>query len=219
MQIQAAIFDMDGTLVDSLGLWDVLWQVFGDRFCGGVKFIPDPESERKIRTMALRDGMYLLHENCHIGKDGEEVFQTADRTFRDFYANSVTLKDGVRDYLNYCKENKIRTVIASATAPELIQIALEHCGVSDCFEEIFSCSVVGKGKESPDIYLHTQAWLGTATEETWVFEDSFVALETAQRIGMPTVGVYDMYNPWQDKVQAASTVYIGAGESLKTLMQ
>lgn len=217
MQIKAAIFDMDGTLVDSLGLWDVLWQVFGDRFCGGVKFQPDAESERRVRTMALRDGMYLLHENCHIGANGEEVFQTADQTFRDFYADSVTLKAGVRDYLEYCKENGIRMVIASATAPELIEIALEHCGVRRYFEEIFSCSVVGKGKESPDIFLHTQAWLGTETEETWVFEDSYVALETAQRIGMPTVGVYDPYNPWQEQVRKASTVYLDRGESMMKL--
>lgn len=217
MQIKAAIFDMDGTLVDSLGLWDVLWQVFGDRFCGGVKFQPDAESEKKVRTMALRDGMYLLHETCHIGENGEAVFQTADQTFRDFYANSVTLKAGVRDYLEYCKENGIRMVIASATAPELIEIALEHCGVRRYFEEIFSCSVVGKGKESPDIFLHTQAWLGTETEETWVFEDSYVALETAQRIGMPTVGVYDPYNPWQQQVRKASTVYLDRGESMMKL--
>lgn len=219
MQIKAAIFDMDGTLVDSLGLWDVLWQVFGDRFQGGVKFIPDPESERKVRTMALREGMYLLHENCGLGESGEAVFRTADETFRSFYANTVTLKEGVREYLDYCKENGIRTVIASATAPELIEIALEHCGVRHYFEEIFSCSVVGKGKEAPDIFLHTQAWLGTKTGETWVFEDSYVALETARRIGMPTVGVYDQYNPWQEQVRKASTVYLDRGESMMKLAE
>lgn len=219
MKIKAAIFDMDGTLVDSLGLWDVLWQAFGDRFCGGVKFVPDAESERKVRTMALREGMYLLHENCGLGKNGEAVFRTADEVFRNFYANSVTLKEGVWEYLNYCRDNGIRTVIASATAPELIEIALKHCGVRDYFEEIFSCSVVGKGKESPDIFLHTLDWLGTSLEETWVFEDSYVALETAQRAGFPTVGVYDLYNPWQDKVRQASTVYLDRGESMMKLAQ
>ncbi len=218
MEIQAAIFDMDGTLVDSLGLWDVLWQAFGDHFCGGVKFQPDSESERKVRTMALREGMYLLHENCGLGESGEAVFQVADETFRNFYANSVTLKEGVREYLEYCKENHIRMVIASATAPELIEIALNHCGVKSYFEEIFSCSVVGKGKESPDIFLHTQAWLGTETAQTWVFEDSYVALETAQRIGMPTVGIYDQFNPWQEQVRNASTIYIDSNESMVKLM-
>ena len=219
MKIKAAIFDMDGTLVDSLGLWDVLWQVFGDRFQNGVKFVPDPQSERMVRTMALREGMYLLHEKCGLGESGEAVFQAADETFRSFYANSVTLKDGVRAYLEDCKRKNIRMVIASATAPELIGIALEHCGARDYFEAIFSCSVVGKGKEAPDIFLHTQAWLGTATEETWVFEDSYVALETARKIGMPTVGIYDRYNPWQDKVQQASTVYIGEGMDLTKLIE
>lgn len=219
MNIKAAIFDMDGTLVDSLGLWDVLWQVFGDRFQNGVKFVPDPQSERMVRTMALREGMYLLHDRCGLGESGEAVFQAADETFRRFYAGSVTLKQGVGAYLDYCRKNGIRMVIASATAPELIEIALEHCGVRDYFEEIFSCSVVGKGKEAPDIFLHTQAWLGTPTEETWVFEDSYVALETAQRIGMPTVGIYDRYNPWQDKVRQASTIYIDRGMNMSQLIE
>ena len=219
MQIKAAIFDMDGTLVDSLGLWDVHWQVFGERFCNGAKFVPDPESARRIRTLPLREAMYLLHEKCGIGKTGDEVVQVADETFRNFYANSVTLKPGMREYLQYCEEQGIRTVIASATAPDLIEIALEHCGVSEYFEEIFSCSVVGKGKEAPDIFLYTQNWLGTKTEETWVFEDSYVALETAQKIGMPTVGIYDPYNPWQDAVKKASTVYIGPGESVEKLIK
>ena len=219
MQIKAAIFDMDGTLVDSLGIWDILWQAFGDRFCGGVRFVPDPESEKKVRTSTLKTAMALLHENCGLGESSEAVYQVGEETFRNFYANTVTLKEGVREYLEYCKENGIRTVIASATAPELIEIALEHCGVRHYFEEIFSCSVVGKGKDSPDIFLHTQAWLGTKTEETWVFEDSNVALETAQRIGMPTVGVYDVYNPWQEQVRKASTVYLGQGESMMKLAQ
>ena len=219
MQIKAAIFDMDGTLVDSLGIWDILWQAFGDRFCGGVRFVPDPESEKKVRTSTLKTAMALLHENCGLGESSEAVYQVGEETFRNFYANTVTLKEGVREYLEYCKENGIRTVIASATAPELIEIALEHCGARHYFEEIFSCSVVGKGKEFPDIFLHTQAWLGTKTEETWVFEDSYVALETAQRIGMPTVGVYDVYNPWQEQVRKASTVYLGQGESMMKLAQ
>ena len=218
MQIKAAIFDMDGTLVDSLGIWDILWEAFGNRFCGGVKFVPDPESERKVRTSTLKTAMALLHENCGLGESSEAVYQVGEETFRNFYANTVTLKEGVREYLEYCKENGIRTVIASATAPELIEIALEHCGVRHYFEEIFSCSVVGKGKEFPDIFLHTQAWLGTKTEETWVFEDSYVALETAQRIGMPTVGVYDVYTPWQDAVEKASTIYVSKNENMTKLM-
>lgn len=218
MEIQAAIFDMDGTLVDSLGLWDVHWKVLGDTFLNGEKFVPDEDVAKAIRTSTLREAANLLHEACHLGDSGEAVYQVANETFRNFYANSVTLKEGVREYLEYCKENGIRMVIASATAPELIEIALQHCGVREYFEEIFSCSVVGKGKEEPDIFLYAQKWLGTKTEETWVFEDSYVALQTAQKIGMPTVGIYDQYTPWQDAVEKASTIYIGPGEDFRKLI-
>ena len=217
--MKAAIFDMDGTVIDSLGIWDVMWKEFGNAFLNGQKFTPAPEIQKAIRTITLPEAMNLIHEACNLGKSGEEVFKVGERTFRNYYSTTVKLKEGMLEYLRYCKEQKIRTVIASATAPELIEVALEHCGVRDCFEAIFSCSMVGKGKEAPDIFLYTQNWLGTETEETWVFEDSFVALETARRIGMPTVGVYDQYNPWQDAVKNASTIYLGPGQSFAALIE
>ena len=82
-------------------------------------------------------------------------------------------------------------VLASATDPILIELGLAHCDMNKYFKAILSCAVIGKGKEEPDIYLEAQRILGTPAEETWVFEDSYVALRTAHGIGMPTVGIYD----------------------------
>ena len=107
--------------------------------------------------------------------------------------------------------------IASATATDLIEVALKHCEIEKYFSKIFSCGAIGKGKESPDVFLLAKDFLGSPICETWVFEDSLVAIETACGIGMPTVGIYDAYNFGQEKIEKIATHYIAKGETLLKL--
>lgn len=218
MKIKSAIFDMDGTLVDSLMLWDVLWQELGSRYLGDKAFAPTALDDKAVRTMPLKDAMELIHTNYSLGESGEELLSAANELMIDFYSNSVQLKDGVREFLDYCYNNGVKMCITSATAPDLIDIAIEHCGLEKYFLKIFSCGVLGKGKDTPDIYLMAQEFLDTETKETWVFEDSVVAIETAVKIGMPTVGIYDRFNFGQDRIKEIATEYIAPGEKLTKLI-
>ena len=218
MKIQGAIFDMDGTLVDSLGLWDVLWEEFGQKYCGGAPFSPDPETDRAIRTMTLDAAMDLLHDRCKIGANGADLLTTANETFARFYGTSIELKPGIREFLEACLSAGIPMCIASATDRTLLEIGIAHCGLDRYFSTVLSCATIGKGKDQPDIYLLALETLGTPKESTWVFEDSYVALNTASSIGLPTVGIYDRYNFDQDKLQAKSVHYIAAGETVAKLL-
>ena len=137
MNINAAIFDLDGTLVDSLMLWDVLWSTFGVRYLNNKNFTPSAEDDKRVRTLTLKDAMKLIHDNYNLGESGEELLAEANRIMIDFYANSVELKDGVRAFLEHCKNNGIKMCIASATAPELIDVALEHCDIGKYFLKVF----------------------------------------------------------------------------------
>lgn len=83
---------------------------------------------------------------------------------------------------------------------------------------MFSCSVLGKGKDEPDVFIHACNFLGTKIEETWVFEDSLTAIVTATKIGMPTVGIYDRFNYGQEHIKSIATKYIEEGENLTTLI-
>ncbi len=219
MNIKAAIFDMDGTLVDSLSLWDVLWSTFGEKYLNDKNFTPSVEDDKKVRTITLKDAMNLIHENYNFGESGEELLALANAIMDDFYANDVGLKNGVREFLEYCKNNGIKMCIASATAPELIYIALKHCDIEKYFLKVFSCGTIGKGKDEPDIFLQAVDFLGTELKDTWVFEDSLVAIETAVKIGMPTVGIYDKYNYGQDKIKEIATEYVAEGENLLKLIK
>ena len=153
MTIKAAIFDMDGTLVDSLMLWSVLWSKFGERYLQNENFTPSVEDDKKVRTLTLKEAMNLIHNNYRLGESGEELLALANCIMADFYANTVELKSGVREFLEYCKNSGVKMCLATATAPELIDLAIKHCNIGHYFLKIFSCSNLGKGKEEPDIFL------------------------------------------------------------------
>lgn len=218
MNMKAAIFDMDGTLVDSLMCWDVLWSFFGEKFLNDKSFCPTAEDDKKVRTLILADAMELIHTNYGLGSSGKELLQLFKCFLYDFYANSVKLKNGVREFMDYCRERGVKMCIASATGSELIDVVIKSCAIEEYFLKIFSCETIGKGKDKADIFLQACEFLGTKVEETWVFEDSLVAIKTAAGIGMPTVGIYDAHNFGQDEIRKIAVEYIDDGESLLKLI-
>jgi beta-phosphoglucomutase-like phosphatase (HAD superfamily) len=127
------------------------------------------------------------------------------------------MKPGAKQFLDYCFEQKIPMVLASATAKTFIEIALNTHGMHKYFRAVLSCSDIGKGKEYPDIFLAALKILGTDMEDTFVFEDSYVALETASAAGFKTVGVYDRYAFEQERLKSSADYYIAEGETLMKL--
>lgn len=218
INITGAIFDMDGTLVDSLMVWDVLWKRLGKKYLDDESFRPDPVTEKAVRTLTLLDAMTLVHKNCGVGKSGDELWRFTTDMMVDFYENDVKMKAGALEFLEYLHQKGVKMCIASATAPDLIKIAMKTCGLDKYFSKIISCNDVGKGKEHPDIFIAAHEYLGTQKESTWVFEDSAVAIETAARVGYKTVGIYDRYNFGTELIEKTATVFIGEGESLAKLI-
>ncbi len=218
MKIKGAIFDMDGTLIDSLGFWNILWQACSERYCGGAPFVPDEEADRYIRTVILPEAMRFVHEHCGIGESAEELFRFADDAILNFYRTTVEVKPGVREFLDYCAANGVKMCIASAGEPHLIEAVFEHCDLGKYFSGVVSCASVGKGKESPDVFLAARELLGTKMDETWVFEDSVLSLDTLHKAGFHTVGIYDSHNHDPERVRALSEIYIAEGEGLDRLI-
>ena len=218
MVIKAAIFDMDGTLVDSLGFWDILWAHFGKLYRNDPEFRPTEADDKAVRTLIFKDAMELIYERYAMGASVQELFDVAQELIKDFYSNKLKAKPGVKEFLEHCQAQGTKMCVASATRREMVELALSHCGLDKYFCKLFSCADLGVGKDKPDIYLHAQGYLGTALEDTWVFEDSAVAIQTADRIGMKTVGIFDKYNFGQDIISQTATVYVAEGEDLRKLI-
>lgn len=220
MKIKGAIFDFDGTLGDSLGYWEWQYSELSRIFCGGKKIDLTPEDDKKFRTSLISDSMKLLHEKYGIGESTDFLIKYANDSIKNFYINEVKPKKGVIKYLDYLKNKGIKMCIASATAENELKIAVKSCGLEKYFCGLFSCSELGFGKERPDIFLMALNHLGTDLSETWVFEDSLLALETATKAGFKTVGIFDKNNPYTVKqISEYSTVFIDGNQTLADLIE
>lgn len=218
MEMKAAIFDMDGTLIDSLIFWEYLWRDLGKKFLNDEAFCPTKADDKAVRTLTMKDAMALIHNHYKIGPDAAWLWHYTEDLLLDFYETKVQLKPGAQEFLEACYQSGTKMCIASASAPALVEVALKHCGIEKYFRKVFSCVDLGFGKERPDVYLMAQEFMGAPVEETWVFEDSLAAIQTAARAGFPTVGVYDRNNYGQERIKAIADRYIAPGENLTALL-
>ena len=180
-----AIFDMDGTLIDSM----VFWKNLATEYLSskGVRQIPEDIPER-IKPMTMSESAALFQQEFGLSGDPEaEMNAMMDAHYR----NDIPLKPGVREYLQMLRSRGVRMCVASATAEHLMEACLKRLGVRDCFSFLLSCETVGAGKRSPLVYQESAKRLHAAPEDVAVYEDALYALQTAKAAGYYVVGVYD----------------------------
>ena len=218
MKIKGAIFDMDGTIIDSMMFWDYLWSEVGKKYMNREDFRPSEELDRSVRTMIFVDAMAYFKEYYKLDVDTDELVRFASDGLSDFYRDVARSKAGAPELLEHLRSQGIKMCLASATALAEVKGALESHGMLGYFCDVLSCADIGVGKDKPDIYLRALDSLGLPREEVCVFEDSFVALETAKKAGFRTVGVYEKYNFNQERVKAASDIYLDEQGTLADLI-
>lgn len=215
---RGAIFDMDGTLIDSLIFWEEYWKYLSRAYLDGTHFRPTKEDDKLFRTTLFPDVIRILHEQYGIAGDYDTLLQDSFRFLKEFYESAVMAKPGAQAFLSACREAGIPMCIATATDPSLVRAALVKCELDEYFSHIITCAEVGYGKDRPDVFLAAAALLGTPKAETWVFEDSATAILTAASAGFPTVAVFDEYNYGQDILRKTADVYVSKGETLEKLL-
>ncbi len=218
MKIKGAIFDMDGTIIDSLMFWDCLWRSIGEKYMGNADFKPSDEVNKKVRTMIYKDAMTYFKDYYKIPVDTEEFLRFTSGGINDFYKNVAKVKLGADKLLASLKAQNIKLCLASATAMTEVTYALECHDLLKYFDLVLSCAEIGVGKDQPDVYLKAESLMGIPRRDVCVFEDSYVALETAKKAGFQTVGIYDRYNFEQERLKKASDIYLGEGHPLTKLI-
>lgn len=181
--IKAAIFDADGTLLNSMQIWGEL----GERYLRSLNLTPEKNLAATLYPMSLTQSSEYLKENYDLEISSSEIRAGLLKTIEDFYRNEVLLKDGVKNFLENLNVPK---VVASLTEKDLLRAAFVRNGVDDFFAEIFSCD----DKHSPKIFLECAEFFNLQPENIAVFDDALYALDAAKSAGFITVGVADESN-------------------------
>lgn len=202
--IKGAIFDLDGTLLDSMFIWDTI----GEEYLRSLGKEPHEDLKETFMTLTLEEAAEYYRENYGVTLSVQEIVDGVNSMVEQTYRTKVTLKPGIAEYLAWLKENGVRMCVATVTDRYLVEETLERLGVCHYFSEIFTCAEVGFGKDKPVIYQKALEHLGTAKDETYVFEDMLFALNTAKTDGFPTVGVYDRHEAHQDELKELSDYYV-----------
>ena len=185
--IKAVIFDIDGVLLDSLGIWDDL----GARYLLSIGVKPEEGLNEILFSMSMEQGSTYLNEHYHLQKTDAEVSSGISKMLEDFYFDEVLPKPGAKELLEFFKAKGIKMTAATSSPRIHVEKALERNGMLGFIEKLFTNTEVGASKHEPKIYNQAAAYMGTKPEETIVFEDSLYALKTAKDAGFVTVGVYD----------------------------
>lgn len=203
--IEAVIFDLDGSLVDSMWMWRAIDIEYLGRF--GISLPEDLQS--KIEGMSFNETAIYFKENFHIPDSLERIKDDWNKMAWDKYANEVPLKPGIPEFLEACRTNGIKLGIATSNSRELVEnIALVH-GLKDYFSCIMTGCDVGKGKPAPDIYLAVAKELGVNTDRCLVFEDIIPGIQAGLSAGMRVCAVEDAYSvPQREAKRELANYYI-----------
>lgn len=203
-QPKGIIFDVDGTLLDSM----VIWENAGARYLNTLGLEAEPDLDHIVFPMTMDQSSAYIKNHYHLSQSVDEILEGIHQTVRDFYFREAPLKPGVRKLLDQLSLCKIPMVIATTSEREHVEAAFVRLGIMDKFQRIFTATEVGCGKHKPDIYMAALRALKLSAEEVWVFEDVCYAIETAAQAGFHTVGVYDRVSDrFQEPVSNIAELY------------
>ena len=204
MKIGCGIFDFDGTLFDSMFLWDSV----GEIYLRSLGREPKPSMREDVRALSLYQSACYFQEEYDLALSVEEIMAGINQTIEHFYLYEVLPKAGVKDFLTQMKKVGIPMCIATASDRYQVEAALKRCGMEHYFDEIFTCTEVGHGKDEPVIFQKAMEHFGADRGNTVVFEDALHAVQTAKKDGFQVVAVFDSSEKRQAEIRELTDCYL-----------
>ena len=189
-QCSAVIFDLDGTLIDSMGMWHNIDVEYLMRF--GIE-VPE-DLQKELEGLTYTDVARYFKDRFHIPDSISEIGDAWLQMAGEKYRNTIPLKPGVREFLAEVKSRNHKTAIASSNHLQLIEDILRIHGIYDYIDAITTCDDVGLGKPDPEVYTVTAGKLGIDPGSCLVFEDIPVGIQAGKAAGMRVIAVEDTYS-------------------------
>lgn len=204
MRWKGAVFDLDGTLLDSMHIWST----FASDYLRSKGIDPKTDVDARLSAASMQQAAGYFREEYGFVQTEEEIIDDINMRIRCFYQNDVKPKEGAADFLQELKGRNVRMCIATATDRPLVEAALTRCGLSPYFEGILTLTELKSSKERPDIYLEAMRLLGVSRTEMIIFEDAVHAVRTAHDAGFTVCGVYDPSEKRQEEIRKYSDYYL-----------
>ena len=188
--IKAVIFDVDGTIADSMWMWKQIDIEYLGKF--GIT-LPD-DLQKNIEGMSFRETAIYFKERFRISDSIEKMMEDWNAMAAHKYQHEIPLKKAVKEFIALCKNKELLLGIATSNSAELLGYLLKAHEVTDCFDVIITGSDGLKGKPAPDMYLEAAKRLNVDPKDCLVFEDIMPGILAGKRAGMKVCAVDDLYS-------------------------
>ncbi len=182
-----SIFDVDGTILDSMEVWNTL----ASQYVQSLGMVPEKNLDEIVSDMSLEQSATYLKNHYKINKQEERIISEVLNFISDFYEYEVNLMPGFKEFISHYDS---MNVIGTSCDEELVKIALNRLAVLNYFEDIITCSKVNKSKNDPDFYLACAQVLKQRPEDIVVFEDADYCIDVARKVGFKVIKIKD----WRD---------------------
>jgi len=193
--IKGVIFDLDGTLVDSMGIWAQI----DEEYLKEYNYEVPSNLQEEITHLTLTETALYFKNKFNIEDDPEIIIEKWNSMAHHHYSNTIKLKEGVIEYLNYLRSNNIKIALATSNSVPLLEATLKNNNIYDFFDAVSTTEEVKKSKSYPDIYILSAEKLNLNPEECLVFEDIVQAVKGAKSAGMTVYAIYDEASKDQKK--------------------
>ena len=199
------IFDMDGTLLDSMHIWRTL----GRDYLKSKGICPPGDLDERTAALSMDEGAEYFRRELGVEETVQEIHREMSQMVECAYRESLPLKPGVRGHLDFLRRRGIRMCVLTATPSYLARMAFDRLDITEYFEFVLDCDEAGSGKTQPECFLEAARRLGANPREITVYEDADFALETARKNGFHTVGIYDEGMAGRrEEVRRLSEIYV-----------
>lgn len=214
--IQAVLFDLDGTLVDSMWLWKAIDIKYLAQF--GIDF---PEGlQGDIEGMSFTETANYFKLRFNLPDDVEVIKKDWNRMAGEFYMHQVLLKESVIPFLEYLKKNDIKMGIGTSNSKELVEVIINKFQLNHYFKSIRTSCEVQKGKPHPDVYLKVAGDLDVMPENCLVFEDVPMGIMAGKSAGMKVCAIYDEFSKGvTHEIKTLSDYYINSFNEMLEMIE